>query len=113
MDGLVIWAEPDSKKAIIWCQDHGHLAWLEGWPAQRFSTGFPDVGDLLDVEVGDSGGMRPVIRATMKKSGFDPLVVDRLFQTVAAGELKGELPLQMKDAQDERTADDLGHTTPE
>ena len=29
MNGVIIWSEQASKRAIIWCEDHGRLAFFK------------------------------------------------------------------------------------
>lgn len=96
MDGIVVWADSESMRAIVWCKDNGPLAWLSGWPAVRFSVTFPVVGDLLYVDVVEGGDMRRVTRAFMKAPGHDPGVVRRLHEAAGRGALSSELPDELQ-----------------
>lgn len=41
MFGVVLWSDPDEGKAVIWCEDHGDLAFLT-------PTNFADTKDLAE-----------------------------------------------------------------
>ncbi|MCM2562388.1 hypothetical protein M8756_09525 [Lutimaribacter sp. EGI FJ00015] len=43
MYGVVLWCSADSRKAVIWCEDHGDLAFYEDVAAQTAL----DPGDLV------------------------------------------------------------------
>ena len=38
MFGVVLWADPVDRKAVIWCEDHGDLAYFKG---SLHEGGFP------------------------------------------------------------------------
>lgn len=51
MIGVILWSSPTKEKAVIWCEDHGALAYLQGRESLAFSKNWPDAGDLVELEV--------------------------------------------------------------
>jgi len=47
MIGVVLWSDAQDRKAVVWCEDQGDLAFLTDCGAQMQAGGFFDVGDLL------------------------------------------------------------------
>lgn len=50
MLGVVIWSNPQERKAVIWCEDHGDLAYFNGETSVLGDVGL-DAGDLVDFEM--------------------------------------------------------------
>lgn len=50
MLGVVIWSNPQERKAVIWCEDHGDLAYFSGETSVFGDIGL-DAGDLVDFEM--------------------------------------------------------------
>lgn len=51
MLGVVLWSDSDDRKAVIWCEDHGDLAYLNGADNVLNGDGFFDAGDLVQFEM--------------------------------------------------------------
>lgn len=51
MIGVILWSSPAKEKAVIWCEDHGALAYLQGQENLAFTKEWPDSGDLVELEV--------------------------------------------------------------
>ncbi|MGB7318050.1 MAG: hypothetical protein WBC85_08805 [Planktotalea sp.] len=51
MLGVVIWRDEADSKAIIWCEDHGELAFLGQSPHKAASADRFDEGDLIQFDV--------------------------------------------------------------
>lgn len=55
MFGVVLWSDPCVSKAVIWCEDHGDLAFLNGsiMEVREFETqkGFFDAGDYVQFDL--------------------------------------------------------------
>lgn len=49
MIGVILWSNPPKEKAIIWCEDHGALAYLQG-RANCLADDWPETGDLVELE---------------------------------------------------------------
>ena len=52
MIGVVLWSDPEEKKAVFWCEDQGDLAYFDGpdqnkSPCEKFSAGDMVEFDLL------------------------------------------------------------------
>lgn len=50
MLGVVIWSNPQERKAVIWCEDHGDLAYFND-ESSVFGDIDLDAGDLVDFEM--------------------------------------------------------------
>ncbi len=58
MMGVVLWADLTEQKAVIWCEDHGELAfWHEPGPSLHDGVVL-DVGDLVDFEMSEGAQLR-------------------------------------------------------
>ncbi|MEP5151883.1 hypothetical protein [Planktotalea sp.] len=51
MLGVVIWTAATENKAIIWCEDHGELAYLDQTPHKAVSAERFDEGDLIQFDL--------------------------------------------------------------
>lgn len=58
MIGVVVWSSEDRQKAVIWCEDHGALAYLQGSENLREGEHWPTPGDLLELESETVGNIR-------------------------------------------------------
>ena len=59
MIGVVVWSSADREKAVIWCEDQGALAYLQG--RENLSADellWPEAGDLLELETELVGPLR-------------------------------------------------------
>jgi len=50
MIGVVLWSSPAKEKAVIWCEDHGALAYLQGRENLAAASEWPEAGDLVELE---------------------------------------------------------------
>jgi hypothetical protein len=59
MYGVILWSDPNMGKAVIWCEDHGDLAYYEA-PERGAHLGqfFFDTGDFVEFDVTDEARMR-------------------------------------------------------
>ncbi|WP_198590300.1 hypothetical protein [Paracoccus zhejiangensis] len=58
MIGVVVWSSAERQKAVIWCDDHGALAYLQG-PEHLIGQGeWPCAGDLVSLEFETIGDLR-------------------------------------------------------
>ncbi|AUH34464.1 hypothetical protein [Paracoccus tegillarcae] len=58
MIGVVVWSNGERQKAVIWCEDQGALAYLQGWESLTPGTGWPATGDLLELDSEMVGDLR-------------------------------------------------------
>ncbi|MDU8926455.1 hypothetical protein RXV86_03565 [Alisedimentitalea sp. MJ-SS2] len=60
MFGVVLWSSKDDHKAVIWCEDHGDLAFYSGAGENVFDGGGLDAGDLVRFKLSEGRDMRVV-----------------------------------------------------
>jgi len=58
MYGAVLWADRCSNRALIWCEDHGELAFFEGEPSDSTKASKFEEGDFVAFKIRDGRGMR-------------------------------------------------------
>jgi hypothetical protein len=58
MLGVVLWSDCNDNKAVIWCEDHGNLAFFNGSEQARNSVIDFDAGDLVQFELEEERHMR-------------------------------------------------------
>lgn len=91
MIGVVVWSSAERQKAVIWCEDQGALAYLQGAenlaPSQSI---WPDAGDLLELETEVVGPLRHARRVSLIGEGVCPQI---------PAILRGETPAQAKPKQ--------------
>ena len=51
MLGVVLWSDAAERKAVIWCEDHGELAFFNASDTVLNSDDFFDAGDLIQFEM--------------------------------------------------------------
>ncbi|MBC9247268.1 hypothetical protein H4P12_11225 [Paracoccus sp. 11-3] len=50
MLGVIVWSNEIREKAVIWCEDHASLAYLEGRDNLLGTGLWPGTGDLVELE---------------------------------------------------------------
>ncbi|SMO32174.1 hypothetical protein [Paracoccus laeviglucosivorans] len=50
MIGVILWSSLAKEKAVIWCEDHGALAYLQGHGNLVPGNDWPEAGDLVELE---------------------------------------------------------------
>lgn len=58
MIGVVIWSDRSDRKAVIWCEDHGNLAYLSNEGAPIDETPELEEGDLVQFRLTERKSMR-------------------------------------------------------
>lgn len=59
MLGVVVWSNETRSKAVIWCEDQGALAYLEGVANLAATVAiWPSAGDLVELDCVLEGGLR-------------------------------------------------------
>ncbi|MFC3615087.1 hypothetical protein ACFORG_15065 [Lutimaribacter marinistellae] len=56
MNGIVLWCGTDNRHAVIWCEDHGDLAYFRGDCATAMES--LEAGDWVRFDVTVAGQMR-------------------------------------------------------
>lgn len=73
MIGVILWSDVSDRKAVIWCEDQGDLAFLNSAEDVLQHDAFFDAGDVVQFDM--------EIQSTMRRAHNPRLVVER----VAAG----------------------------
>ncbi|MBK4217065.1 hypothetical protein JJJ17_14120 [Paracoccus caeni] len=58
MIGVIVWSSEDREKAVIWCEDHASLAYLQGRSSLTDPQTWPGPGDLVELESEIVGALR-------------------------------------------------------
>ncbi len=65
MIGVVVWSSAEREKAVIWCEDHAALAYLQGRENLMRESFWPQPGDLVELETEVMGDLRHARRVAM------------------------------------------------
>lgn len=68
MIGVILWSDTLERKAVVWCEDQGDLAFLGSGCVQHEYLGQLTAGDLLEFDVEIEGNLRCVNNPTLLKS---------------------------------------------
>ena len=73
MLGVVLWSDVSDRKAVIWCEDQGDLAYVSASDSTLRSDDFFDAGDLVQFDVETTQHMRLASnpRLIVQKAGSD------------------------------------------
>lgn len=58
MFGVVLWSDNHDNKAVIWCEDHGDLAYFNGGTEMPRELPDLDPGDLVQFELSQDRNLR-------------------------------------------------------
>lgn len=58
MFGVVLWTDTAEKKAVIWCEDHGNLAFYSGEDHSAVEGVSLDAGDLIQFDMNEESDLR-------------------------------------------------------
>lgn len=85
MFGVVLWSDQIRKRAVIWCEDHGDLAFFSGDGVNALDASDMEPGDLVQFDVRADRHMRlasnprlvasdeyPTLANDLKKAGETP-----------------------------------------
>lgn len=78
MYGVVLWSDRVENKAVIWCEDHGDLAYFCGSENSVFDDICLDAGDLVQFQVKDGKPMRRAWNPELVSEQHDPALAERL-----------------------------------
>jgi len=67
MNGIVVWNDAPGLRLLIWCEDQGGLAFYDGTQRHRAATA--TAGDLVHVELPETGRLRQAIEVRLLKPG--------------------------------------------
>jgi len=78
MIGVILWSDPTEQKAVIWCEDHGDLAYLSRPDAVYLPDTFFDVGDVVEFDVETKRNLRLVTHASRVQQSWGTGLSDTL-----------------------------------
>ena len=58
MIGVVLWSDAREQKAVIWCEDHGNLAFFSEASRSALSGQRLDAGDVVQFELSEDRHLR-------------------------------------------------------
>lgn len=90
MFGVVLWSDDEDRKAVIWCEDHGDLAFYRSpGDAQNVSM---DAGDWVEFELSMDRNMRFAHNPRLIAEGVFPELPETL-ETAGAVQLSPAAPV--------------------
>lgn len=82
MLGVVVWSKECTQAAVIWCEDHGEIAYLKGYGGLAEAPDYvspdpapprwPAVGDLVTLQTATAGGVRLVRNLAILEADWGP-----------------------------------------
>ena len=82
MLGVVVWSKECTQAAVVWCDDHGDIAYLKGYGGLAEQPDYvspdpapprwPAVGDLVTLQTATAGGVRLVRNLTILEADWGP-----------------------------------------
>ena len=89
MFGVVLWSDSVKNQAVIWCDDHGDLAFYKSDETRANPMGLK-AGDLVKFDVADTGALRIASRPRIvEKESYPSLTGDLRKASASVGTLKG------------------------
>jgi len=90
MFGVVLWSCPDEGRAVIWCEDHGKLAFYARSKcsvacADAHEGDALDAGDLIEFDVEDLSEQRRAHNPKLLVPDHAPCIATELRQGVGSG----------------------------
>jgi hypothetical protein len=84
MLGVVLWSDAEDQKAVIWCEDHGDLAFYSTTETALSSDVGFDAGDLVQFDVTMDRHLRYAHNPRLVSEGVYPSLADTLVSESAA-----------------------------
>lgn len=78
MFGVVLWSNDTSRKAVIWCEDQGDLAYMDLADAMSDAKKAIGPGDLLRIELHNDPEVRRVRHARLIETDHAPDLARKL-----------------------------------
>ena len=90
MYGVVLWSDPSDRKAVIWCEDHGELAFFNDCAQSATDLVSLDAGDLVAFDMHTDRDMRYAHNPRVISEGAYPDLPAALSSNVAPARDDGE-----------------------
>ena len=84
MFGVVLWSDEIKKRAVVWCDDHGDLAFYRRDTRARDSSMPFAAGDLIQFDLKEAAAMRIVSKPRVVERESYPTLTEDLRQAGAA-----------------------------
>ncbi len=78
MYGVVLWTDAAEKKAVIWCEDHGNLAFYSGTEQSAVEGLCLDAGDLIQFDMNEESDLRRARNPQLVGQSHFPEIAQRL-----------------------------------
>lgn len=78
MYGVVLWADEGDSKAVIWCEDHGNLAFYNAGENSAVDGLNLDAGDLIKFDLKEHENMRMARNPKVVEGEFSRGLAQRL-----------------------------------
>ena len=78
MYGVVLWSDKEDSKAVIWCEDHGDLAFYSCIGASALEGQSLDAGDLVHFSIAEGEAIRVATNPTLVAEQQYPGLAERL-----------------------------------
>lgn len=78
MLGVVVWANLEQETMVVWCEDHGQIAYARGLDCLLQGAGhspsqaWPAAGDLVAIRTHMAGGLRRITSLRMIEKEWRP-----------------------------------------
>jgi len=84
MYGVVLWTDKKVNSAVIWCEDHGNLAFYQAADQSMHDDFVLDPGDLIQFDLREERECRHARNLRRVDEGFAPGLAHRLLDAQAA-----------------------------
>lgn len=84
MFGVVLWSDASARSAVIWCEDHGNLAYYTSADVSACMGAILDPGDLVQFDLNEVGDVRHASNPQIIGASLYPSLPRKL-QTAARG----------------------------
>ena len=85
MYGVVLRSDPSCDRALIWCEDHGELAFFNGQPDRPDTLDTIEAGDLVQLEVESTKDFRLAKNVELVAADEYPQLADTLKRASGGG----------------------------
>lgn len=80
MYGVVLWSDSKCDRALIWCEDHGKLAFFNGQKDRPDTLEAIESGDLVKLEIEETRDFRLARNVELVSSDEYPKLADTLLE---------------------------------
>lgn len=88
MFGVVLWSDTEDRKAVIWCEDHGDLAFYNKTEELCSAEFALDAGDLVQFDLTVDRHLRFAHNPRLVSEGVCPDIADTLAPANAAPQVR-------------------------